>query len=184
MKKYFAIVLCCITIMFSACIKPENPVNEQFIGSYNGRLLTKSTITFPWNDSESDLSDMNLYMNLTAGNEGNAVVANCTAYGQNFVMNGTINNGIITFAPATITAAASEILSAALFNLIPNLSNLADATVTLTFDYTATLMHDNILNIDYLQLNGTTNGRLTASVLGIPATFPITGTSIGRVNKQ
>lgn len=184
MKKYFAIAICCITILFSACSKPENPINEQFFGNYSGKLITRSTITFPWNDSESDISDMNLTMNIVAGDENNAVVANCTAYGQNFVMNGTIDNGTITFAPATIAASASEILSAALLNLIPNLSNLADATVTMTFNYTSTLMHDNLLNKDYMQLDGKTNGNLVVKILGVPVSCPINGTSIGRVNKQ
>lgn len=184
MKKYFVIAICCIAMMFSACTKPEEPVNEQFLGNYSGKLVTRSTITFPWDDSESDISDMDLTMNIVAGNENNTIVANCTAYGQNFVMNGTIDNGTITFAPATITAAASEILNAALLNLIPNLSNLADANVTMTFDYTATMMHDNLLNKDYLQLDGKTNGNLTVKILGVPVACPINGTSIGRVNKQ
>ena len=184
MKKYFAIAICCIAMIFSACTKPEDPVNEQFLGNYSGKLVTRSTISFPWNDSESDISDMDLTMNIISGNENSTVVANCTAYGQNFVMNGTISEGVITFSPATITAAASEILSAALLNIIPNLSNLADATVTMTFEYTATLMHDELLNKDYLQLNGKTNGNLMVTILGVPATCPIRGTSIGRVNKQ
>ncbi len=184
MKKHLVIALCCIAMIFSACSKPEDPVNEQFLGNYSGKLVTRSTITFPWNDSESDISDMDLTMGLVAGNDDNQVVANCTAYGQNFVMNGTINDGTITFASATITAAASEILSAALLELIPNLSNLADATVTMTFDYTGTLMHDNLLNKDYLQLDGKTNGNLTVKILGVPVTCPINGTSIGRVNRQ
>ena len=72
----------------------------------------------------------------------------------------------------------------ALLNIIPNLSNIADASVTLTFDYTGTLLHDNLLNKDYLQLDGKTNGNLTVKIIGVPVTCPITGTSIGRVNRQ
>ena len=183
MKKYFAIAICCIAMIFSACTKPEDTVNEQFLGNYSGKLVTRSTITFPW-DSESDISDMNLTMSLVAGEQDNQVVANCTAYGQNFTMTGTVNDGTITFASATITAAASEILNAAFLNQFPNLSNVADATVTMTFDYTATLMHDEFLNKDFLYLDGKTNGNLTVKILGLPVTCPIRGTSIGRVNKQ
>lgn len=149
----------------------------QFLGNYSGKLVSRTTITF-YTEHESDVSDMNLTMNLVAGAQDNQVVANCVAYGQNFSMTGIVSENKIVFDPATIDIALTDFIS---INL--PIINTLDASVNITFNYSATLMHDNLLNVDYLYLDGTTNGNITAQALGIPVTFPLNGTSVGRVNK-
>lgn len=176
MKKYLILFLSIIALTVSSCSKPD-PENMQFLGNYSGKLVSRTTITI-YNENESDVSDMNLTMNLTAGSQDNQIVANCVAYGQNFTMTGTITDNKIVFAPATIDVSLSDFIS---INL--PIVNTLDASVNVTFNYNATLMHDDLLNVDYLYLDGKTNGNITAQAIGIPMTFPLTGTSIGRVNK-
>ena len=176
MKKYLILALSIIALAVSSCSKPD-PENMQFLGNYSGKLVSRTTITF-YTEHESDVSDMNLTMNLVVGAQDNQVVANCVAYGQNFSMTGIVSENKIVFDPATIDVALTDFIS---INL--PIINTLDASANITFNYSATLMHDNLLNVDYLYLDGTTNGNITAQALGIPVTFPLNGTSVGRVNK-
>lgn len=125
---------------------------------------------------------MDLSINITPGDEANQVNASCVAYGQSFTMCGAIADGKVTFEPVTISIAASQILN---IEFLENhhLSDIIDATVELTYSYTGEMMHDDLLNVDYLYLDGTNNGELSISIFGLPASCPIDGTAKGRVNK-
>lgn len=188
MKKHFVLAICCFALFFSSCNKTDdpngnndNPTYENYVGNYSGKLATYTKITFPW-DSESDINTMDLSMSITPGNEDNQVNASCVAYGQTFSMTGSIADGKVTFEPVTISVAASQILNIEFLENL-HLSDIVDATVELTYNYTGEMMHDNLLNVNYLYLDGTNSGKLIINILGLPTSCPINGTAKGRVNR-
>ena len=97
-------------------------------------------------------------------------------------MTGSIADGKVTFEPVTISVAASQILNIEFLENL-HLSDIVDATVELTYNYTGEMMHDNLLNVNYLYLDGTNSGKLIINILGLPTSCPINGTAKGRVNR-
>src|SRR5574344_198906 len=89
MKRHFVIIaLCSIVLSLTSCIKPAN---ESFVGTYKGTLITTYTINVQGN-YETNVEDTDFTIAIAQGDKRDEVIATCSAYGQNFTLNGTVDD--------------------------------------------------------------------------------------------
>ncbi len=167
MKRHFVIIaLCSIVLSLTSCIKPAN---ESFVGTYKGTLITTYTINVQGN-YETNVEDTDFTIAIAQGDKRDEVIATCSAYGQNFTLNGTVDDDHVMFDPCTINTSVSDLFE----NEIPILGSLT-TQVDHTIEISGTLDEEN----NYLVIDGNVFGTITATILTQIAAFPYTGTVKG-----
>ena len=173
MKKTLIIALCCLAVLFVACKKPVEPTPEpvdhtpNYVGNYIGQFTL--TITSMNNQAQSSLSFPidGIGMDITKGEEDNAITAMVTVGNESHYTNGTTSAEKAEFETVHLVIdEMHQISNPYLFNL-------------------DLLMEGTKANSDTLNIIGTFSGDGSASIMGQEQVFnEVSGTINGKLVKQ